>query len=694
MRRLAFAIIVGVFVGLQVTYGQGQAPSARVPRPAPAATPLAVRRVVLYKNGVSYIEHIGRVRDNGSLALDLSSSQLDDVLNTLTALDLGNGTIAGVSYNSTDPLQHQLNSAQPPAGDGGTLIDLLQGLRGAQIQVTSGGTTLTGRVVGVERQRPAQGSTPPVSDQLTLVSNSGELRRIALSPAARVTVLDRDSAGQMASYVSALASTRTADRRRLTIATNGAGQRDVLVTYVVEAPIWKTSYRVLLARDGEQPTVQGWAIVDNVSAEDWTNVDLSLIAGAPQSFIQQISQPRYVRRPVVQPPQSAMVTPQTHDPALKVDSVDESVTITGEKPSGAGGRGGGVVGGLAAAPATAAFARQQNLNPGAGALNLTDLFEYHISTPISIRRNQSALIPIVNAHVDADRVSLWSERTGRQPLRALWLTNSTDLTLDAGSFTVLEDGVFGGEGLLDAVKPGERRLVSYGVDAAVQVESHQGDGRVALNRLVVSRGVLIEYREQRDRRVYTIRNNDENGRTVVIEHPVRAGWSLAGGVHAAETTASAYRFKVDVGARQTATLTIDEVRPEQETTQVSSLDNTHLDVLIRVVGANESVKTALVSIVDQKAALAAFEAAAAGLDRDVEAVAQDQARLRQNLSALRDSAEERALAKRYASQLATSEDQLGALKQKRQAAGVQVQEARTALTQAINLLAFDQAFNH
>jgi len=59
--------------------------------------------------------------------------------------------------------------------------------------------------------------------------------------------------------------------------------------------------------------LQGWAIVDNTVGEDWNNVELSLVAGAPQSFIQQLSQPYYGRRAVVPLPQEYQQAPQTHE---------------------------------------------------------------------------------------------------------------------------------------------------------------------------------------------------------------------------------------------------------------------------------------------------------------------------------------------------------------------------------------------
>ena len=121
---------------------------------------------------------------------------------------------------------------------------------------------------------------------------------------------------EVGKYLSLVASTRDQDVRRMTISTAGEGERNLLVSYISEVPVWKSTYRIVIPNEGK-PLLQGWAIVDNTVGEDWKNVELSLVAGAPQSFVQQLSQPYYARRPVVPLPQNAMITPQTYEATLE-----------------------------------------------------------------------------------------------------------------------------------------------------------------------------------------------------------------------------------------------------------------------------------------------------------------------------------------------------------------------------------------
>ena len=176
---------------------------------------------------------------------------------------------------------------------------------------------------------------------------------------------------------------------------------------------------------------------------------------------------------------------------------------------------------------------------------LGDLFEYRLKEPVTIRKNQSALVPIINAPVEAERVSVWNASTGQRPRSAVWVTNSTPYTLDGGAFSVLEDATFTGEGLMDPVKPGEKRLLSYAADLALLVDAKQDAADPErVTSLRIARGLMVMQRELREKRTYTVRNEDSKARTLVIEHPNRAGWKLTSAARPDETAPNVYRFRV------------------------------------------------------------------------------------------------------------------------------------------------------
>ena len=687
-----------------------QAPAARRASAEDESDKLPVRRVVLYKNGVGYFEHLGRVRGAQTVAITFTSAQLDDVLKSLTTLDLGGGRITSVSYNSEAPLEQRLGALRLPLEEDTTLAQFYGALRGARLEVQTGGVSVTGRLLSVEKRARGLGDQATERDELSLVTDSGEVRTVDLTPSVSVRVVERDMADQVSRYLGLLASTRAQDTRRMVISTSGSGERQLFVSYISEVPIWKTTYRLVLpTKPDGKPLLQGWAIVDNTVGEDWENVELSLVAGAPQSFIQRLSQPYYGRRPVVPLPESAQLVPQTHEGTL-VES-----GVVGAVP---GGVAGGVVGGVeaeqagrapmkramapmpmavAAAPAEARLERgdveerMAELQPAAEARSLGDLFEYKLKEPVTIRKNQSAMVPIANIEIAAERVSLWKASSGiAQPLRALWLTNTSALTLDGGSFTVLDAETFAGEGLVEPLKPGEKRLLSYAIDLGVRVDAARDSERQRVTRVVIQRGAMIHHREERERRTYTIRNEDTTPRVVVIEHPARPGWTLAaGGPAPAETSADAHRFRVTVDSKKTATLVINEAHPIETEYSLSRLTDEQLSVFIRERSIDPRVEQALRPILSKKAEVAAIAADINARNAEIARIGSDQQRIRENMKALKGSAEEKELVQRYTRQLNEQENRLELVQKEFAQLEQKRAVAQAELTRLIDALALD-----
>jgi hypothetical protein len=680
-----------------------------VAQSAPATdTKLPVRRVVLYKNGVGYFEHSGHVTDAQQVSISFTTAQLNDVLKSLTVLDRGNGHITGVSYNSTAPVEQRLQSLRLPIGENVSQADFLRALRGARVEVRSGTIVLTGRLLSIDsREVKRKDETTTTIDTVSLVTDNGEVRSFDLTPSTGVRILERDLNEEIGRYLNVISSEREQDVRRMTISTAGTGERELFVSYISEVPVWKSTYRIVLpTRKDAKPLLQGWAIVDNTVGEDWKNVQLSLVAGAPQSFIQQLATPYYARRPQVGLPETAMLSPQTHEQTMASEVVNGALRTPAkipekvqmmqedkEAPSGVpGGTMGGVLGGVIGAPAQSrTVAESMGVGPGQGggigggfsrvgggvrnfanevesqyssaaSRDLGDLFEYSLKEPVTIRKDQSALVPIVQARVDAEKVTMWSANPGR-PLRALWLTNNSGLTLDGGSFNVLEEGTFSGEGLVDAMKPGEKRLLSYAADLGVRVESKLQNERQHVAKVTVFRGVMTHSTEWRERQTYTVRNENTETRTVIIEHPVRRGYKLADSTSKPdETTASFYRFRVKVEPKETATLTVEEFRPVSSTYYLSNLTDDQIEMFVQQKTIDAATEKALRRILTQKGEVGGFDNQIASRQKEMTSIFDDQQRVRENLKALKGSAEEKELTQRYTRQLNQQEDRVQSLR--------------------------------
>jgi hypothetical protein len=663
---------------------------------ADSAARLPVTRVILYKNGVGYFEHAGQVRGSQDVNVDFTTAQLNDVLKSLTVLDLGKGRITGVSYNSNAPLERRLGSLHLPVGENPTTAQFLDALRGARLEVRDGSESASGRLLSIdERDIAIKGDQKITVDQISIVSDSGEVRVFDLTPSTSVRVAEKDVNDEVGKYLGLVASTRDQDVRRMTISTAGEGERNLLVSYISEVPVWKSTYRIVIPNEGK-PLLQGWAIVDNTVGEDWKNVELSLVAGAPQSFVQELSQPYYTRRPVVALPQNAMITPQTHEATMETEVVNGQVAASSmTSASGASGVGGGIIGGIAAkAQSQMAMGSGAGVGSGSGGgigggafrvggaykqwlaadadqleaatttaqtRDLGDLFEYKLQDRVTIRKNQSALVPILQARIDAEKVSVWNPSESAV-LRALWVDNTSALTLDGGSFNVLEGDAFAGEGLMDPIKPGEKRLLSYAADLGVLVDAKQKPGNERVTKVIISHGAMMQSTQEREENTYTIRNRDTSPRTVVIEHPERSGWKLTDDDDKpAESSASFHRFRLTVQPKETATLQVKEYRPITDSYQISNITDDQVKFFLSQKMINPAIEQALRKVIAQKNSIAALDADVSSRKSKISGISEDQQRVRENMKALKGSAEEKTLVARYVHELNEQEDRVQSL---------------------------------
>ena len=166
-----------------------------------SAAKLPVRRVILYKTGVGYFEHLGQIRGDQKVQIDFTSSQLNDVLQSLTVLDLNGGRIAGVNYNSEGPLSQRLGMLRLPLEEKTDLSKFYAALRGARLEVRSGTSVITGRLLSVERKTRVSGGTTLEVDLATLVTDAGEVRSVEITPAVSVRLAERDVTQEVGRYL-------------------------------------------------------------------------------------------------------------------------------------------------------------------------------------------------------------------------------------------------------------------------------------------------------------------------------------------------------------------------------------------------------------------------------------------------------------------------------------------------------------
>jgi Carboxypeptidase regulatory-like domain len=794
MRRMLPAVLIAV-VAIPLSAKTHTNPETKAAPPAQSAasgviTDLPVLKVVLYKNGVGYFEHAGPVSGDQRVAIDFTSSQLNDVLQSLTALDSGGGKVSAVSYNSTTPIEQQLDSLTLGLKEDSDTSTIYEALRGQRVEVTGAGATLTGRLVNVESRSMIDKNGNGSADHYYLIveTDDGALRTAELTDALSVHMLDPSLERQFASYLEIIGSAHSLEGRHLTLEDRGQGQRQLQVSYISEVPVWKSTYRIVFPRDGgADATVQGWAVVDNTVGVDWSNVQLSLVAGAPQSFIQPLSQPIYTRRSEIPIAIAAQTTPQTFEAAesagagtisgtvsdvtgavisgatvtvtseasnttvtrstssdgsftisglapgvyrlnvsarnfqtysqrdinvtdetgatvnarLNVGSVAQTVTVesTNREVSAMGmlaskSRGGplpmsapyGAAGGLGSGYGYGGgvYRASDAIQQGDVSTNaFDDFFEYAIAQPVTIHKNESAMVPILQQDLPAEHVTVWSARNAR-PLRAIWLENKSNLTLDSGSFSIFENGEFAGEGLLDPIHPNEKRLLSYAADTAVKVASGVAADTHVMHHVAMHKGVLVETTDEVKSTNYTVTNGADEARTVVVEHLRMNGATLDSDTKPVESTPSIYRFKVAAGPHQSAELRVAE-RSTIDQQIVIDPDTDHTDLLIETGKFTPQLAAQLKPLIDAETALFALNDKLGENDQKQKTLTDDEARDRDNVTALKGSD----AGKRFVDELNQAEDQLQAARKEQADLEQQIAAARAQLESLIGKMSFD-----
>jgi hypothetical protein len=293
-----------------------------------------------------------------------------------------------------------------------------------------------------------------------------------------------------------------------------------------------------------------------------------------------------------------------------------------------------------------------------------DLYAYKLKDRVTIRKNQSAMVPILQSEIRAERVSLWtSNQSIGHPLRGVWLTNTSGETLDGGNFSVIEDEIFAGQGLMDPIKPSERRMLSYATDLGMLVRVTGAAAPQRYTRVSIAHGVMIRRSENRQKRTYTIRNEDSSPRALIIEHPVQPGWNLTSDtLRPEETTASSYRFRVLLGPKESTSLEVSESRPAETRIEINNVDDDQIGVMLKDNSITPEIEQALRKILAQKSQVEALDTEVENRDTETNAIYDDQQRVRENLKALKGSAEEKALTQRYTQQLSDEENRLGKLR--------------------------------
>ena len=677
-RKWQFLVVVGVALLAAAGIWHGSATDAQVPENGGKAkapdSPLPIRQVVLFNSGVGYFQREGEVSGDARIDLTFPISDINDLLKSLVLQDLGGGRISTVNYDSHDPIEKILRSFALDLNNNPTFGQILNQARGEKVELTRRDkkdgppTKVTGIIVGMEAQRKPTGKDNVVEVELLNLSGPNGLQAIPMDEVLGVKFLNPVLENEFQRALKVLASSHDVQKKLVSLGFNGAGKRAVRVGYVVERPIWKTTYRLRLEPNGKL-SLQGWALVENTSDDDWSDVRMVLVSGKPISYQMNLYEPLYIPRPLVEPELFASLRPPLYsgsmDPAAPAKPQQDQAQQPGGpegpgkaqprvqfapvfnpnfqnpyfqnnmgpmgnwgympmNPYGGFGQLGGQIGQFGgqigqfgqiggqfgnnnkfqnmnieqnlaqnmvnnrltyeqlqqrrqnqdqnkedakkAGAGIAGLNFKEGIQSVATAEEIGDYFQYLLDQKITLPRQKSAMLPILEQTIDGAKVSIYNEAThAKYPLLGIKLKNTSGQPLTQGPITVYENQTYAGDTRILDLQPNEERLLSYALDQGTEVKTDVKATPSPEMTFKIGEAQLTARFRLRETKTYTLKNRSTHDRTVVIEHPIRGEWKLLDPKKPSEKTRSHYRFTVQVAAGKTVSHEVVEDQARLDT---------------------------------------------------------------------------------------------------------------------------------
>ena len=593
---------------------------------------LPIKKVALYKHGMGYFERSGSLNGAQHVELSCSLDEIDDMLKSLIVLS-DQGGPANITYDSSKPTAEKLSEFGFDLRKVKGFPDLLGQLKGASVIVDFEDRQVEGRLTGVDRAERVVDSTVVVDNYAVLYSPDSGLTRIDLASIKGLRFKDEKLASEVAQQLDLLyLSFSKKDRKNLLVNLDQGGQGKVTIAYSIPTPIWKTSYRLVFLPD-EKLLLQGTAIVDNVQDEDWEDVAVTLVSAHPISFIQPLYEPIKPQRKKMAPQGLASTDPFIPERPVPAAPVPAGAMSLRQEASFDGSWG------AASTGAGIAYQMQdlaeQSLD--VEAKESGELFEYRIEKPVTIPRDSSSLIPIVQEQIHGERVSLFNESKNNEfPYAAVKFKNSTGLTLESGPVTVFEESAYAGECLIDVVKPDDKRILPYALDKAIAITVERKHEEKPVYRVQLLNGILIMHSKRLSKMEYSIENLAAKEKVLYIEHPVQENWSLVSEAEPEEESKNFYRFRLMLSASSKQNLLVETESPSHYQINIANLRqlDSQFQWLLAQNFASESFSDSLKAMATLLAEIGDLNERISSIHVEIKDQKDNQARARENVKTL------------------------------------------------------------
>jgi len=641
---------------------------------------LPVREMVLYKHGVGFFVRAGEV-EGTSATLTFRADEVNDILKSLAVFDRSGGQVYGVHYQTPMDTAHRLANTSIRLGNKNSIIQLFQQLRGRQVSLVakddSGqAATYAGRIIGTEEHY--------TTDQhlyfLSVIDDAKQTHIIPFANILNFGIQDSQSEEDLFYF---LDTSMSEDNRRSVSIRMSDGTHDLVVHYVAPSPTWRVSYRLVAESEGDgskgTALLQGWGLFDNRLEEDLEDVQVTLVAGQPISFIYDLYASKIPERPVVEDEARVVQKPVEYRSSIK--SPDRSASTSApqyeelqhapeERRRGISSEG------------------YRKIMEGTTKVETEtketgETFQYRVTTPVTVKRGESALVPILSHDVTYERELLYNkDKLQNHPVASLCFENQTGLTLERGPVTLVEDGEYKGEAIVAFTKDGTAVYVPYAVDLSVVIRE-QFKRKLELRTLAIDQQYLKHQRYDIHVFTYTIQNTSSSDKVVTIEAAIEPDFELYETREPDVTTLNEQRWHVTVPANSTVEFVKQSRELKWDDVEIRQLRKLDLDRYLENKYIDHALIESLKDVLDMMATKVNLRYKIDRLNKEKQKIYEKQQQLRENMGALGTTGKEGALRQRVVDQLEESQDRLDEIEQETTDLNQQIEDTEEQVTNLI-----------
>ncbi|TKJ22343.1 MAG: hypothetical protein CEE43_07265 [Promethearchaeota archaeon Loki_b32] len=672
-----------------------------------------VKRVIIFKHGVSYYILEGILKGTGKFELEFKIDEMNDILKSLFVLDTSEkGYVSSISYDAALETSQLLKSIMLNIPDRDSFSSLITQIKGADVNLTIGGAKkVSGKIMGIEFVEKLSKVEKITEKLLILLQEDDLIAKYNFSEIKSLEILNEEIKKDLKFFLDTVIAGKKKDAKKIIINCESGGddaaERNIFVSYIRESPIWKTSYRLIMSKQQEleqKCLLSGWSLIENTTNQDWEDIELSLVAGLPVSFIYAFYRPIFIQRPVIQPPKILSARPTEIEEGLEMDKFDDYAMAEMEAiPSKKRARTMSKSARPPPAPAGGGFGRMQSVMSDTEIYDkvksqvktqtkdLGELFEYNISNPVTIKRKQSALVPILTESIKSNRILLYNKNDhDKNPNACLEITNNTNLTLETGPATIIYDDNLAGEAIIPFLNKGDTRLLNYAIEQAVIITHEQESENLSVHRVTFGSGYSYEYYYTNMTTTYKIKNKTEQEKELYLDHPKTYEYKVIEKPVEPEETTNYWRFKLTLKPKDAVVFKLKEQRENYSSNYIWNFNK---EDLLKRVGfyvkqkfIDPDLETKLKEIAGLIQTLNDLRAKDDKLNEERDIMTDEQVRLRENISVLGEDSQSISLKERYIKKLNTQESRFEEIKKELKILEKKIKELNTDVENKMNLL--------